>query len=171
MTNDAGRPKTEWEIGLEKVQIDATTIGYLKDKRVTSFARAIAMKDISWDRLVEESGGDLQQPDVLIISDLAWYHIHKMKEDRNYSYRNFDEWDFIQFQTNDAGTHSAGLSNTAPAPAPAPVATSMTQKSSSSKRDLKHLDECMFPNEREPITKRKWTTGSTHSASWRQHTV
>ena len=109
------------------------------------------MKENNWDRLVDGSGGDLQQPDVLVISDLSRYHVHKMREDRSFTYQDFNEWDFIQFQTNDTGTPGAGPSSTAPAPAP----VSGIRTASNSKRDLKPLDECIFPNEREPITKKK----------------
>ena len=106
--DDSGRPKSEWEQELERIQIGNTTIEYLKEKRVTSFTRAIAMKKNNWDRLVDESGGNLQQPDVLVISDLARYHVHKRREDWSFTYQDFDEWDFIQFQTNDTGTPNAG---------------------------------------------------------------
>ena len=108
------------------------------------------MKENNWDRLVDESGRDLQQPDVLVISNLARYHVHKMKEDWSFTYQNFNKWDFIQFQTNDTDTLSAGPSSTAPAPA----SSGGTRTASNSKRDL-NLDECIFLNEREPATKKK----------------
>ena len=78
MSNDSGRPKSEWEFGLENIQIGKMAIKYVKSKQVTSFSRAIAMKD--------ESDGDLFQLDMCVISNLARYHVHKLKTDRNFTY-------------------------------------------------------------------------------------
>ena len=91
----------EFKIALSKVGLADGTMEYLK-RRVGSFIKANYMGPKDWESLRAESEGIRDEIDVTVAQDLVAYHMHriKVKKQRDFSYKDFNEFDFIKFQAN-----------------------------------------------------------------------
>ena len=147
--------RTIFETAIEKLGIEGEAAEYLKKKRITSFARVISTPVGVWDKMVEDSNDALNEIDVGMLQNLGSYHMYRVKASQgDYDYADFDEMMLIDYLAikDDLGNVTVTRGGKA-----ATSSTSPTKaiKSWAAKRDLKHLDKCLFPNQREVFTRKR----------------
>ena len=146
-----------FEIAIGQLGIEGEAVEYLKNRRITLFARVISTPEGAWEKMIEDSSGAVNDIDVGMLQNLGSFHMYMVRASQgDYDYNDFDEMKLIDYLAikdqigNVTMTRGGNVTTNSTGP-------TNSKKNWGAKRDLRHLDECLFPNERDVLTKKKMT--------------